>query len=84
MIKPREKPSGPSSDIPGNDTAPTGGADPGPNTGAVSDAIKRRLKALYDQIADEPVPEKHRRLLDELERKSREAQPGKGKPTKPR
>jgi anti-sigma factor NepR-like protein len=45
--------------------------------GEVGDAIKRRLKDLYDQVSAEPVPDKHRKLLEELERKSGKDKPGK-------
>jgi hypothetical protein len=40
--------------------------------GEVADAVGRRLRSLYDGVAAEPVPEKLRRLIDELERKSNE------------
>ncbi len=35
---------------------------------AATDAIARRLKRVYDDIASEPVPDRFAELLDELER----------------
>jgi hypothetical protein len=35
--------------------------------------IGRELRALYDRVVAEPVPDKLRQLLDELERKSGKA-----------
>jgi hypothetical protein len=65
------------------DTPPAGSADTPHDdnsseskTGDVSDAIKRRLKDLYDKVATEPVPDKHRKLLEELEQKSGKEKPG--------
>jgi hypothetical protein len=50
-----------------------------PHSGDVSDAIKRRLKDLYDKVVTEPVPDKHRKLLEELEQKQKagEVKPGR-------
>jgi CHASE1-domain containing sensor protein len=31
--------------------------------------IGRQLRAVYDEVASEPVPERFRKLLEELERK---------------
>lgn len=31
--------------------------------------IGRQLRAVYDEVVNEPVPDKFRRLLEELERK---------------
>jgi hypothetical protein len=36
----------------------------------LAEHIGRQLKAMFEDIAAEPVPEKFRELLDELERKS--------------
>jgi hypothetical protein len=83
MIKPPTE--GPS-DAPPDDSAdsPADGAPPRPGStasrskeGEVGDAIKRRLKSLYDEVVGEPVPDKHRKLLDELARKSGKDKPGK-------
>ena len=46
-------------------------------TGEIGDAIKQGLKDLYDKVAAEPVPEKHRKLLEELEEKARKDKPAK-------
>jgi hypothetical protein len=40
---------------------------------AVSQAIGSQLKALYDQVANEPVPDRFRQLLDRLAQ-----EPGEG------
>ena len=37
----------------------------------LGDLIGRELKAMFDDVVAEPVPEKFRTLLEELERKSR-------------
>jgi hypothetical protein len=78
MIKPSSGDSG--------DKSPDGSADPPkkhnrsePNTSDVSDAIKRRLKDLFDKVATEPVPDKHRKLLEELEQKSGKEKPGEAR-----
>jgi hypothetical protein len=39
----------------------------------IGTAIGRELKALFDNVAAEPIPDKFRQLLDELERKSGKA-----------
>jgi hypothetical protein len=77
MIKP---PTDGPSDTPSgdrDDTAPDAGNGPKPKSagsgtrsGEVADAIGRRLRSLYDGVAAEPVPDKLRELIDELERKS--------------
>lgn len=36
---------------------------------ALHEHIGGRLKAMFDEVVEEPVPEKLRELLDELERK---------------
>jgi hypothetical protein len=41
-------------------------------SGEVADAIGRQLRSLYDDIAAEPVSDRLRQLIDELERKSDE------------
>jgi hypothetical protein len=45
--------------------------------GEVGDAVKQRLKDLFDKVAAEPVPDKYRKLLEELEEKSRKEKPAK-------
>jgi Anti-sigma factor NepR len=68
MIKPSPgQPSATPSDEPetGAESAPSGSQG-----GELGDAIGRRLRTLFDDVAAEPVPDKIRELLDELERKS--------------
>lgn len=45
-----------------------GGLDP-----RVRSHIGRRIKALYDEIAEEPVPDRFIALLEELARKERDS-----------
>ena len=40
-----------------------------PKGAEISNQIGRKLRAMFDDVVAEPVPEKFRRLLDELERK---------------
>jgi hypothetical protein len=71
MIKP--PPQRPSDPPPDPDAHPEAGAGSAPSrsTGReLGDAIGRQLKALFDDVAAEPVPDRLRELLDELERKS--------------
>jgi hypothetical protein len=43
----------------------------GQPTGAeISEQIGRELRAMFDEVVAEPVPEKFRQLLEELERKT--------------
>jgi hypothetical protein len=43
----------------------------GPPKGAeISEQIGRELRAMFDGVVAEPVPEKFRQLLEELERKT--------------
>jgi hypothetical protein len=68
MIKP---PPQPPSDTPPDD--PETGARSAPSGAKgreIGDAIGRQLRTLFDDVAAEPVPDKLRELLDELERKS--------------
>ena len=39
--------------------------------GEVGELIGHRLKAMFDHVVAEPVPQKFRELLEELERKGR-------------
>jgi hypothetical protein len=63
MIKPR--PPSP----PATPSAAQEGASEPKGTETVA-AIGRDLKALFDSVAIEPVPDRFKALLDELERKS--------------
>lgn len=38
--------------------------------GTVAEGIGHKLRAMFDDVVAEPVPEKFRTLLEELERKS--------------
>jgi hypothetical protein len=62
-----------------SDMKPT--AEPNPNSPAPQDAglppdlqvqIGRQLRAVYDEVVEEGVPERFLRLLEELERKKAE------------
>ncbi|HEX5958573.1 MAG TPA: NepR family anti-sigma factor [Hyphomicrobiaceae bacterium] len=59
MLKPRSRPPS-ATRVPARRTA-----DP-----VLSAAIGRELKARFDGIAAEPVPDRFRQLLEELERQS--------------
>jgi hypothetical protein len=65
MIK--RRPSGPTATPP---AVPEEGNDI-PKGGEVGERIGRELRAMFEDVVAEPVPEKFRRLLDELERKVR-------------
>jgi Anti-sigma factor NepR len=39
---------------------------------APSDHISRQLRALYDEVANQPVPDRFRELLEELDKKLRD------------
>jgi len=47
----------------------SGGAVGRAPTPAVEQIISRQLRAIYDEVVSEPVPEKFLQLLEELERK---------------
>jgi hypothetical protein len=75
MIKPPSR--GPSATPPeGPESAPSEpeSAASQPESSHLRAAIGRELKALFDGVAAEPVPDRIRRLLDELERNSRRGQ----------
>jgi hypothetical protein len=38
----------------------------------VKDYIGRQLKALYDEVANQPVPDRFKELLDRLDQKTRD------------
>ena len=38
----------------------------------LKDYISRQLKALYDDVANQPVPERFKELLDRLDQKTRD------------
>jgi hypothetical protein len=70
MIKP---PTRGSSDTSPDDPAgalESGAESAGTMGSELGDAIACRLKALFDSVAAEPVPDRLRRLLEELERKA--------------
>jgi hypothetical protein len=52
-------------------SAPSGAAR-ADNEFAIHEHIGRHLKIMFDAVANEPIPEKLRQLLDELERKQKE------------
>jgi hypothetical protein len=59
--------------------APPSAAEKGVEGGAAADMarlIGERLRTMFDGVVTEPVPERFRRLLEELERTSPEAPPG--------
>jgi hypothetical protein len=75
MMKPPTRgPSDPSPDDPDHASQSRAESAPsGPAGSEIGDAIGRRLRALFDSVAAEPVPERLRELLDELERKAGKA-----------
>jgi hypothetical protein len=51
--------------------SPADRSDPSEPTGSdLGDVIGRRLKTLFDDVAAEPIPDRLRQLVEELERKS--------------
>jgi hypothetical protein len=42
----------------------------GPTAAELGEQIGHKLRAMFDDVVAEPVPEKFQRLLEELERKS--------------
>jgi hypothetical protein len=74
MIKPPPQvPSDVPLDAPENDMASTPESAPSAAMcGEPGDAIGRQLKTLYDDVVAEPLPERIRRLLDELASRSGE------------
>ena len=63
-----------------SDAPPEGPGDPdatpetprSPEASELGDAVGRGLKNLFDSVAAEPLPDKLRQLIEELERKSGE------------
>jgi hypothetical protein len=51
----------------GEDEVP--GLPPAAPPPAVEQLISRQLRAIYDEVVNEPVPDRFVRLLEELERK---------------
>lgn len=49
--------------------AAEGTAPAAPPAPAVEQLISRQLRAIYDEVVNEPVPERFVKLLEELERK---------------
>ena len=45
------------------------GSDNPPAASRIGDHIGKELRAMFDDVVSEPVPEKFQNLLDELERK---------------
>ena len=73
MIKQRTQ--RPSTTPPKGSTAATGADKPPPETAEAKGVelghqIGHKLRAMFEGVVAEPVPEKFRALLDELERKS--------------
>ena len=56
----------PAATPPATPTAATGE----PQGAEISEQIGRELRAMFDEVVAEPVPEKFRQLLEELERKT--------------
>jgi hypothetical protein len=56
-----------------SDTPPAAPDETGakPKGDEINERIGRDLRAMFDHVVAEPVPEKFRELLDELERRSR-------------
>jgi hypothetical protein len=52
-----------------NDDAPAGTPPPGRMEPALQDHIGRQLRAVYEQVLDEPVPERFLKLLSEFQNK---------------
>jgi len=48
---------------------PAADAAPGGEDFAIHEHIGRQLRGIFDEVVTQPVPEKFRKLLDELERK---------------
>lgn len=48
---------------------PTGQSAPAGSDFALHEHIGRQLRGIFDEVVTQPVPEKFRKLLDELERK---------------
>jgi Anti-sigma factor NepR len=48
---------------------PAGEADPVGGDFPIHEHIGRQLRGIFDEVVTQPVPEKFRQLLDELERK---------------
>jgi len=49
--------------------APAADAAPAGDDFAIHEHIGRQLRGIFDEVVTQPVPEKFRKLLDELERK---------------
>jgi Anti-sigma factor NepR len=49
---------------------PPNGKTPATPAAPIHDYIGRKLKGMFDEVVSEPVPDKLRALLEELERKS--------------
>jgi hypothetical protein len=64
MVKPRARRPSP--------TPPQAARDPAEELPAaeIGRQIGEKLRAMFDDVVTEPVPERFRRLLEELERKS--------------
>ncbi len=62
MIKPRSSKPSAAPDAPGSTSER--------KASELSTAIGDELRALYDSVATEPIPDKFRALIEELERKS--------------
>ena len=67
MTMAKEKPDREPEHPPATDATPTGGDF------AVHEHIGRQLRGIFDEVVTQPVPEKFRKLLDELERKQSDA-----------
>ena len=59
------------------DTAKGGSGGSGAKEMELGEQIGRKLRAMFEDVAAEPVPERFRELLDELERSEPERKPGK-------
>jgi hypothetical protein len=63
MTMAKRKPDREQEQPPADDEPPAGGDF------AVHEHIGRQLRGIFDEVVTQPVPEKFRKLLDELERK---------------
>lgn len=63
--QPTDGPTRTEDDVPGAPEASTGTAFP------MHEHIGRQLKIMFDEVVTQPVPDKLRLLLEELERKTR-------------
>ncbi len=66
MADPRGDSEGPSAGLPGDDAS----------SGSEADEVRRRLRALYQSIESEPLPDDLRALAERLQREGTSAKSG--------